>query len=84
MSALVRAMTTNDDHEIMSNIDMVRDVSLLGLVHESINVNQAAKYTRPWFAWANSVFSQAIFNIAERKPDLIFGKGAAPYKVGHE
>ena len=34
-----------------------------------------------WFAWANSVFAQAILSLAERKPHLLFGVDAKPYRV---
>jgi meiotically up-regulated gene 157 (Mug157) protein len=50
-------------------------------VHESINVNNIKEYTRPWFAWANSVFAQTILKIAAERPHLIFGEGAKPYIV---
>jgi len=79
MSLLVQAMTTDSDSEITECINLVRNASLLGLVHESINVNDIKKYTRSWFAWANSVFAQAILKVAAEKPYLIFGDGAEPY-----
>lgn len=79
MSLLVQAMTSDSDSEIVEAINLVRDSSLLGLVHESINVNDVKQYTRPWFAWANSVFSQTILKIAATKPYLIFGSNAKPY-----
>lgn len=81
MSVLMRALTSDDDDEITESINMVRDSSLLGLIHESVNVNNVAKYTRSWFAWANSVFAQTILDLAERKPHLIFGEGAKPYTI---
>ena len=28
-----------------------------GYMHESINADNAAQYSRPWFAWANSLFA---------------------------
>ena len=46
MSRLVQAMTSNDDEEISDALKAVRDSSRLGLVHESINVERIADYTR--------------------------------------
>ncbi|KAF9892454.1 hypothetical protein FE257_001563 [Aspergillus nanangensis] len=81
MSVLVQAMTSDSDAEITECINQVRNSSLLGLVHESINVNNIKDYTRPWFAWANSVFAQTILKIARERPHLIFGDGASPYII---
>lgn len=46
MSKLIQAMTSNDDDEIMDSMHAVRNSSLLGLVHESINVERVHDYTR--------------------------------------
>lgn len=81
MSLLVQAMTSTSDSEITECINLVRNSSLLGLVHESVDVNDISKYTRSWFAWANSLFSRTILKIAEEKPHLLFGKGAKAYVV---
>jgi meiotically up-regulated gene 157 (Mug157) protein len=81
MSLLMQALTSDDDTEILDSINLVRDSSLLGLVHESINVTNIKTYTRPWFAWANSVFAQTILQVAEERPHLIFGDNAKPYTV---
>ncbi|KAI9713437.1 MAG: hypothetical protein M1820_000819 [Bogoriella megaspora] len=82
MSLLVQAMTSDDDEEIMGAVDLVKRASLLGLVHESININRIKDYSRPWFAWANSVFAQTILDLAARKPHLLFGQGATAYTIG--
>ncbi|KAI9729144.1 MAG: hypothetical protein M1834_007051 [Cirrosporium novae-zelandiae] len=81
MSLLVQAMTSNDDAEILECVNLVKNSSHLGLVHESVNVNRPSEYTRSWFAWANSVFAQTILDLASRKPELLFGKGSAPYVI---
>ncbi|KAF3241039.1 hypothetical protein TWF192_009293 [Orbilia oligospora] len=81
MSLLMQAMTSDDDKEIMAAIDAVKTVSRFGLINESVNVNRQGDYTRSWFAWANSVFAQAILDLAKRKPYLIFGAGAEPYEL---
>lgn len=49
MSLLVRAMTSDDDDEILQNLMLVRNASNLGLVHESINVKFSADYTSKFF-----------------------------------
>jgi meiotically up-regulated gene 157 (Mug157) protein len=77
LSLLVQAMTSDDDDEIVNAVEMVLKVSAKeGLIHESVNVERSADYTRPWFAWANSVFAQTILDLVERKPELLIGKSA--------
>lgn len=80
MSLLVQAQTSSNDTEIMECIELVLNSSLLGLVHESINVNNISDYTRPWFSWANSLFSQTILKVAEERPYLIFND-STPYVI---
>ncbi|KAF2829233.1 hypothetical protein CC86DRAFT_368285 [Ophiobolus disseminans] len=79
MSVLVQAMTSDDDEEIMRCLGAVKNVSRNGLIHESVNVDYGRTYTRSWFAWANSVFAQTVLDLAQRKPHLLFGKGAEAY-----
>ncbi|PHH78156.1 hypothetical protein CDD80_7330 [Ophiocordyceps camponoti-rufipedis] len=80
MSLLMQAQTSDDDAEIMECLDLVLKSSRLGLVHESVDVDHVRQYTRSWFAWANGVFAMTILDVAKRKPHLIFGAGAEPYK----
>ncbi|EAT78692.2 hypothetical protein SNOG_14067 [Parastagonospora nodorum SN15] len=81
MSVLVQAMTSDDDEEIMKCLGAVKNVSMNGLIHESVNVDYAKSYTRSWFAWANSVYAQTILDLAQRKPHLLFGEGAKAYTL---
>ena len=33
-------------------------------MHESINCNDEYKFSRSWFAWANSIFSELVLKYA--------------------
>jgi hypothetical protein len=35
-------------------------------------MDDAATFTRPWFAWANSLFAEVVIKISEDYPDMIF------------
>lgn len=80
MSLLVQAQTSNSDTEIKECLALVLKASKLGLIHESVDVNNVGSYTRSWFAWANGVFAETILDIAKRKPHLIF-KNNKPYEI---
>lgn len=45
MSLLIQAQTSNDDEEILGCIDFVLKSAKLGLIHESIDVNNLGSYT---------------------------------------
>lgn len=35
-----------------------------GFIHESFNVDDPLSFTRPWFGWANAVYSELILHLA--------------------
>ncbi|KAF2723857.1 glycoside hydrolase family 125 protein [Polychaeton citri CBS 116435] len=82
ISLLVQAMTSDDKAEIKELLESVKKASPLGLIHESVNVDNTRDFTRSWFAWANSVFAQTILDLAERMPEVLFGADAEPYIIG--
>lgn len=46
----MQAQTSDDDEEIMGCLQLVLNSSLLGLIHESVNVNFVHSYTRKFCA----------------------------------
>lgn len=43
-----------------------------GFIHESFYMNDANNFTRPWFAWQNTLFGELILKIiSEGKVDLL-------------
>ena len=87
MSVLVQAMTSDDDDEILDCLARVKNVSVFGLINESVDVQRGVGgstgdgMTRSWFAWANSVFAKTILWLAEEKPSLVL-KRNGKYVVG--
>ena len=81
MSLLIQAQTSDDDDEIVDCLQTVLGSCRLGLVHESIDVNQLNSFTRSWFAWANGVLAVTLLDLAKRKPHLVFGDDAEPYEI---
>ena len=73
MSIMMKAFTSTDDKEIKDCIQMLMDTDAdTGIIHESFNVNNASDYTRPWFAWQNTLFGELILKLVdEGKVDLL-------------
>ncbi len=72
MSQMVYALTSNSPDEIRSALAMLKASSAgTGFMHESYNKDDCAKFTRPWFAWANTLFGELIVKTAEQRPELL-------------
>jgi meiotically up-regulated gene 157 (Mug157) protein len=64
MSIIMKAFTSNDDNEIKWCIEtLMKTDAGTGFMHESFNKNNASDYTRPWFAWQNTLFGELILKI---------------------
>jgi meiotically up-regulated gene 157 (Mug157) protein len=73
MSLIIRAMTSREDAEIGYCIKTLRDTDAgTGFMHESFNKDNPDKFTRSWFAWANTLFGELILKlINEGKINLL-------------
>jgi meiotically up-regulated gene 157 (Mug157) protein len=40
-------------------------------MHEAFNKDDPKKFTRAWFAWANTIFGELILTIFEKSPRLL-------------
>jgi len=82
MSQITNIFGSDDDEEILESLYMIANTTAgLGLIHESIDIYNGSEYTRSWFAWANSYFSEMILDLAQRKPYLVFDSDE-PYRPG--
>ena len=72
MSLMTRALTSDNDPEIaMCLKTLAATTAGTGFMHEAFNKDDPADFTRPWFAWANTLFGELILDIAARKPHLL-------------
>jgi meiotically up-regulated gene 157 (Mug157) protein len=40
-------------------------------MHESFQKDDATKYTRRWFAWANNLFGEMILKVLREHPEVL-------------
>ena len=72
LSIIMRALTSHDDNEIESCLRMLIDTTGgTGFMHESFDAQDPAKYTRPWFAWCNSIFGELIARVSHSHPQIL-------------
>jgi len=65
---VMQALTSGSREEIMECLDMLAKTHAgTGYMHESFDASEPEKYTRPWFAWANTLFAELLDQLAEEK-----------------
>ncbi len=68
ISLCMQALTSGDKGEILNCINMITSTDAgTHLMHESFNKDDPEDFTRPWFAWANSLFAELMIRLAEEK-----------------
>lgn len=75
MSIIMRAMTSSDDREIAWCVKTLRNTDgETGFMHESFHKDDPSKFTRKWFAWANTLFGELILKLVNQgKTGLLAG-----------
>ncbi|KKT86854.1 MAG: hypothetical protein UW86_C0017G0006 [Microgenomates group bacterium GW2011_GWA1_Microgenomates_45_10] len=72
MATIIQAMTTDDAKEVISCLQKLRQTHAgTYFIHESVNVDNPKKFTRPWFGWANSFFGELILQLADKHPAIL-------------
>ena len=70
LSLIIRALTSEDEGEIRENVVMLlHSTGGTGYIHEAVDKDDDAIYSRAWFAWANSLFA---YMILEKSPNIKF------------
>ena len=68
----MRALTSGDDTEILDCLRLlVRSSAGTGYMHEGFNPDDPADFSRPWFAWANSLFAELLLKLDAERPELL-------------
>lgn len=72
MSIIVYALTSDDPAQIRQCLRWLRDTDAgSGFMHESFDQDDPARFTRAWFAWANTLFGELLVDIHCRYPALL-------------
>ncbi|MCX6235985.1 MAG: glycoside hydrolase family 125 protein [Bacteroidia bacterium] len=72
LSIIVQALTSKDENEILSCLQILKKTHAgTGFMHETFHKDNPEKYTRSWFAWANTIFGELILKIVKEYPSLL-------------
>ncbi|HEX6046885.1 MAG TPA: glycoside hydrolase family 125 protein [Pyrinomonadaceae bacterium] len=72
LGIIVRALTSTDDKEILNCLRMLKTTHAgTGFMHEAFDKDDPKKFTRSWFAWANTMFGELIVKLREQRPHLL-------------
>lgn len=59
----MQGLTTSDKEEARGLLELIAaSDGGTGYMHEGVYINDPAKFTRPWFAWSNSLFSEFVLH----------------------
>ena len=72
MAIIMRGLTSNSDTEIKNCIELLRKThGDTGFMHESFHKDDPKKFSRSWFAWANTLFGEFLWKTYVQKPHLL-------------
>lgn len=59
ISVVMQILTSTDEKEIFDCLETLANTTAnTNFMHESFDVDRPENFTRPWFAWANSIFAE--------------------------
>ena len=72
MSFVMKALTSTDKKEIADCLKSLKATHAgTGFMHESFHMDNPEKFTRKWFAWANTIFGELILKTYENNPSIL-------------
>ncbi len=72
LGLIIEGMTATTDREVLHCLNTLQKTHAgTGFMHESFNENDPKKFTRSWFAWANTLFGEFILQVLKERPHLL-------------
>ena len=72
LSLITQALTSTNDEEILTCLKTLKASHAgTGFMHEAFWFQNPKKFTRSWFAWANTYFGELILHLANTRPHLL-------------
>lgn len=72
MGISTRGLTSADEKEMRQCLEMLRkNTAGTGFMHEGFDKDNGDNFSRPWFAWSNSLFSEFLLKAYRQNPKLL-------------
>jgi meiotically up-regulated gene 157 (Mug157) protein len=72
LGLIVQGLTASHDHELSHCLTTLQNTHAgTGFMHEAFHKDDPAKFTRSWFAWANTIFGELILKTFRERPRLL-------------
>jgi meiotically up-regulated gene 157 (Mug157) protein len=69
IAIMMRALTSTSDEEVADCLRLlVQTDANTNFMHEAFDADDPSQYSRPWFAWANSLFGELMLTVAHKRP----------------
>lgn len=72
LGVIMQGLTSLKDAEIKECLTTLQKTHAgTGFMHEAFHKDDPKKFTRSWFAWANTIFGELVLKTFNEKPDLL-------------
>lgn len=72
LGVVIEGLTANTDREIKRCLDTLQKTHAdTGFMHEAFHKDDPKKFTRSWFAWANTIFGEFVWKTYLERPHLL-------------
>ena len=72
LGVILQGLTSTDEREIKQCLDILQHTHAgTGFIHEAFNKDNPQKFTRSWFAWANTIFGEFVLKTFNDRPQLL-------------
>ncbi len=79
MAITLRALTSDDELEIRTAIEQLKTThAATGFMHETFHKDDPKRFSRAWFAWANTLFGELLWKTYREKPHLLVSEQTSP------
>jgi meiotically up-regulated gene 157 (Mug157) protein len=72
LGVIIQGLTSTEDREIRECLVTLQTTHAgTGFIHEAFNKDDPKKFTRSWFAWANTIFGEFVLKTFNERPQLL-------------